>query len=451
MTIMPMFIVYIISKLGFIYKVVKKYNKKIERKFLYMTMNARITGSTASEIEEMITWLASFGDSGEGGVTRLLYTRPWLDAQHALKEKMEGWGMDAYFDDSGNLFGRIEGTETQQKAILTGSHIDTVTNGGRLDGAYGILAGLLAAKRLREAYGAPKRPIEVVSLCEEEGSRFPLTFWGSGNLTGLFDCTKAPAVCDRDGISIEQAMKQCGFGEGRYKKPFRNDAACFIELHIEQGGILEASGRQIGIVTDIVGQRRYTVTVKGESNHAGTTPMNTRKDAVAISSLCISYLTKKARAADPLLTATVGRLEAKPNVPNVISGEAVFSLDLRHHSEAVLDRFGEDIFRYFTELSEESGVQISAVQTTDAKPVKMDRELTRLSKRAAEKTNVSYREMVSGAGHDAQIFGTHCPTTLLFVPSRNGISHSPEEWTNPDDLNSGIRLLANLLYTLAYE
>lgn len=448
---MPMLIFYIISKLIFIYKVVKKYNKKIERKFLYMTFDTSITGSTASEIEHLITWLASFGGSGEGGVTRFLYSKPWLEAQHALKEKMTDWGMEAYFDDSGNLFGRIAGTKNMSGAILTGSHIDTVTNGGRFDGAYGILASLIAVKQLRDAYGAPKTSIEVVSLCEEEGSRFPLTFWGSGNLTGLFDCRKAPAVYDRDGVSIEGAMKRCGFGKGRYRKPFRHDAKCFIELHIEQGGILEASGRQIGIVTDIVGQRRYTIILKGESNHAGTTPMNMRKDAVAMMSLCISCLMKKAKAADPFLTATVGQLEAKPNVPNVIPGEAVFSLDLRHHNETVLDQFSEDLFADFAKLSEESGVQISVQQTTDVKPVKMDPELTRLSKQSAENINVSYREMISGAGHDAQIFGRHCPTSLLFVPSRNGVSHSPEEWTKPEDLISGIKVLSNLLYTLAYE
>ncbi len=263
-----------------------------------MTIGIHKTGeSTARNIEDMINWLASFGESGEGGVTRLLYSKPWLSAQQSLKEKMEDWGIEPYFDDAGNLFGRIEGTENRTKAILTGSHIDTVINGGKFDGAYGILASLLSAKHLLDTYGRPKTSIEVVSLCEEEGSRFPLTFWGSGNLTGLFDCQKTPAVHDRDGVSIEQAMKDCGFGKRRYRRPFRRDVKCFIELHIEQGSILEESGRQIGIVTDIVGQRRFTVMVKGESNHAGTTPMNARKDAVAVSALCISYLTNKAKAA----------------------------------------------------------------------------------------------------------------------------------------------------------
>lgn len=417
-----------------------------------MTIGIHKTGeSTARNIEDMINWLASFGESGEGGVTRLLYSKPWLSAQQSLKEKMEDWGIEPYFDDAGNLFGRIEGTENRTKAILTGSHIDTVINGGKFDGAYGILASLLSAKHLLDTYGRPKTSIEVVSLCEEEGSRFPLTFWGSGNLTGLFDCQKTPAVHDRDGVSIEQAMKDCGFGKRRYRRPFRRDVKCFIELHIEQGSILEESGRQIGIVTDIVGQRRFTVMVKGESNHAGTTPMNARKDAVAVSALCISYLTNKAKAAYPLLTATVGRIEAKPNVPNVISGEAVFSLDLRHHHDAVLDRYCDDIFAYFTELAGEWNVQITVEQTTDAKPVRMDRDLIQLSKQSAEDLDVSYQEMVSGAGHDAQVFGPHCPTSLLFVPSWKGISHSPEEWTKPADLAAGVELLTHVLYRLAYE
>jgi allantoate deiminase len=223
-----------------------------------------------------------------------------------------------------------------------------------------------------------------------------------------------------------------------------------VEIHIEQGMILEKTNCQVGIVTHIVGQRRYTVQIMGESNHAGTTPMQYRKDAVSTASHFITYLTEKAKEVDPQLVATVGRFQVKPNVPNVVAGEVEFSLDIRHHQEEVITHYCNEIFAEFKRFSESLNMEVKIAQWMDVKPVKMDGEMCEWAREIADEKKYRYQELISGAGHDAQVFGTVCPTSLLFVPSHKGISHSPKEFTSIEDLETGIELLTELLYKLAY-
>ncbi|MBV7504462.1 allantoate deiminase [Bacillus sp. sid0103] len=398
----------------------------------------------------MIEWLATIGKTENGGVTRLLYTPSWLEAQLALKKIMDQSNLHTYFDSVGNLFGRLPGTESNGKTILTGSHIDTVVDGGKYDGAYGIIASFIAVLRLFQSYGSPKKTIEVVSLCEEEGSRFPLTFWGSRNISGAYTLDLVKGVKDSEGIPFLEAMKQAGFDPVNYTPPIRDDVERFVEIHIEQGMILEKNQNQVGIVTHIVGQRRFTIHIHGESNHAGTTPMQYRKDAVSTAAHFISFLTEKAKATDPQLVATVGRLHVKPNVPNVVAGEVEFSLDIRHHQENIMDQYCHEIFTEFKRFSESLNMEVAITQWMDVKPVKMDEEMCDWAREIAERKNYRFQEMISGAGHDAQVFGTECATSLLFVPSQNGISHSPKEFTSLEELETGIALLTEVLYKLAY-
>ncbi|MGE7761285.1 allantoate deiminase [Peribacillus sp. NPDC097895] len=402
------------------------------------------------DVASMIEWLASFGATESSGVTRLLYSEEWLRAQQAMKAEMEKENLDTYFDSVGNLFGRLEGTGSAGGTILTGSHIDTVRNGGKYDGAYGVIASFLAVKRLYKTYGLPRKTIEVVSFCEEEGSRFPLTFWGSRNIQGIYDLDHVRNLKDTEGISFLEAMKKSGFEPEAYITPVRDDIDRFVEIHIEQGAILEKNQNTIGVVSHIVGQRRFTVKIVGESDHAGTTPMSYRKDAVSAASECISFLTKRAKRMDRDLVATVGRMDVKPNVPNVIAGEVEFSLDIRHHEELILDKFCQEIFSTFDSLAKEAEMQMEILQWMDVKPVALDMEMNRLVRKIAEDKNTPYQDMVSGAGHDAQVFGSFCPTCLLFVPSQGGISHSPKEFTSVPDLERGIDVLSEVLYKLAY-
>ncbi len=400
---------------------------------------------------ELTEWLARYGKTDRGGVTRLLYDQKWQEAQSALEERIKAAGLEAYFDDAGNLYGRLEGTSKTDKVILTGSHIDTVEDGGKYDGAYGVVAGILALALLAKQYGPPKQTVEVVSLCEEEGSRFPLAYWGSGMITGLRNTEQISDLKDSLGIPFTAAMNNAGFGNGRYRKAKRDDIDCFIELHIEQGQVLEREKKAIGIVSHIVGQRRYNVTVEGESNHAGTTPMPYRKDAVYTACVLIQTLIEKAKKTDPDLVATVGKMEIKPNVPNVIAREAAFSVDIRHSEEALLESFSTSVFGSFQHICQEHDVAIHIDNWMNEQPVPMNKALASLSADILKKEQISFKKMTSGAGHDAQVFGQYVPTSLLFVPSHKGISHSPDEYTKAEDLENGAQLLMKTIYALAYE
>ena len=401
-------------------------------------------------VASMIEWLASFGLTENDGVTRLLYSEAWAKAQHAMKKEMERVGLHTYFDDVGNLFGRLEGTNPGSKTILTGSHIDTVVDGGKYDGAFGVIASFLAVQRLHQTYGPPRKTIEVVSFCEEEGSRFPLTFWGSRNIQGVYSLEQVKGLTDSAGYPFLGAMKEAGFDPDTYVTPVRDDIERFVEIHIEQGMVLEKNQKTIGVVSHIVGQRRYMIRVLGESNHAGTTPMHYRKDAVSAASEYISFLTKKAKEMNPHLVATVGKLDVLPNVPNVVAGEVAFSLDIRHHQEDVLEAFCEEIFSTFQSHADDRELQLEISQWMDVLPVELNEEMNAMVRSIAEDKRIPYQDIISGAGHDAQVFGSVCPTCLIFVPSRDGISHSPKEFTNIHDLEKGIDVLSEILFKLAY-
>ena len=409
------------------------------------------TVTKSNEVQELVDWLASFGATTEGGVTRLLYSPAWVSAQNALKQKMIDMGLYTYYDNVGNLFGRVEGSVQKEHIILTGSHIDTVVQGGKYDGAYGIIASLLAIHRLVVKYGPPKKTVEVVSLCEEEGSRFPLTYWGSKNIMGEYSAQSITNLTDTEGTSFTQAMQDAGFPINSYSPQKRQDIQKFIEIHIEQGSILEENKKDIGLVSHIVGQKRFTITFTGESNHAGTTPMTLRKDAMVCTARAISNLTKLATEKYPSLTATVGRIVAKPNVPNVVAGKVSFTLDVRHHEAETIDNFCENAIQLLQSLATEHSLQLDIEKWTEINPVALDNSLHHLMEGKISAHGLQHLSMVSGAGHDAQVFGKHIPTTLLFVPSHKGISHSPLEFTNERDLEKGVTVLMDYLYYLAYE
>jgi allantoate deiminase len=405
-----------------------------------------------TELYELLDRMASFSEGTEtkGGVTRLLYTKPWEEAQAYLAERMREAGLEVRWDKVGNLIGRLQGSDSDAPIILTGSHIDTVRNGGTLDGAYGIAGGIIALQYLKEAYGTPIRTLEVVSFCEEEGSRFPIAYWGSGNMTGQLDWRSAEELLDSEGVSLLSAMEQSGFGQEHQTECRRSDLGAFVELHIEQGVILERMAKQIGIVEAIVGQRRYTVTLKGEANHAGTTPMNMRTDAMAGAAEMIARLeVLAARAAS--LVATVGRIQITPNIPNVIPGAVEFTLDIRHDNEGTLSWFCDYLFQEYEDITHRRSLALSITPWLATTPVPLSRELTAQIEKICDKLSLTHRRMFSGAGHDAQLFASSCSSAMIFVPSRGGISHSPDEYSSPKQLADGVSVLASLLHEMAYE
>jgi allantoate deiminase len=310
---------------------------------------------------------------------------------------------------------------------------------------------MIALPFLYENYGSPKRSLEVVALCEEEGSRFPLTYWGSGNITGHHHMDKIAGMKDAKGILFEEAMFQAGFGQASQKDCVRTDIAAFIELHIEQGIVLERHGIKVGIVDSIVGQKRFTFTIEGEAGHAGTTPMNMRKDALTGAAEMIIQLEKSVPRYDEKLVATVGFIETTPNASNVIPGKVSFTVDVRHADVHLLNQFCIGMVGRFHEIAAARQLHLEVEQWMDEAPVHLDIHLSNKLESICQSHKISYLKMNSGAGHDSQIFQPFCPTALLFVPSFRGISHSPMEYTSPEDLTHGILVLIQLLYHLGYE
>jgi allantoate deiminase len=401
-------------------------------------------------MEDCLAKLSVIGATENGGLTRLLFSPSWREAQNCLKTMFEEIGLTAFFDQAGNLFGRVEGSEKPEETILTGSHVDTVKNGGTLDGQYGILAGWLAVGRLLKKHGRPGRSLEVVSFAEEEGSRFPYTFWGSKNLVGQVDREALRNARDAEGCPFPEAMQKAGFDFEAVCVSRRTGVAAFIEAHIEQGGVLESLGRQIGVVTDIVGQKRYTVTLAGQANHAGTTPMDMRRDALEGAARCLVRLMDEAKAIGAPLVLTCGRIEVTPNIVNVVPGRAVFTLDCRHIDREALNGFDRTIEAVIRRTAAEMRLEAEIDCWMDEPPVPMDKALTELLVKTFQERGLNPHIMHSGAGHDAQVMAPCIPTAMFFVPSVNGVSHNPAEETRMEDLVAGVDALESILYSLAY-
>ncbi|MCY8180364.1 allantoate deiminase [Bacillus paralicheniformis] len=404
-----------------------------------------------STFETLDKKFTRFGGLEKGGITRLLYSPEWIDAVRELEATFKEEGLEVSFDDVGNLSGRLVGSKYSEETILTGSHIDTVVEGGHLDGQFGILSALVAVKYLKEKYGQPLRTIEVLSLAEEEGSRFPYTFWGSKNFFNLAKKEDVDTIEDAEGIKFEDAMHESGF-DYRKTDDVRDDIKAFIEVHIEQGKVLETENKAIGVVTGIVGQKRYSVNLKGEANHAGTTPMSLRRDTVVAYSEIVTDLTKLAREIGEPLVLTFGHVTPVPNTVNVVPGEITFSIDCRHIDQQLLNDFAREIEDKVKAVAEANSMAYDINLWMDEAPSLMDKEIIQIIEQAA-KDNVgdSYKLMPSGAGHDAQIFADFVPTAMLFVPSIGGISHNTNEETKIEDLVKGIEVLKDVLFELAYK
>lgn len=403
------------------------------------------------EAKELVEWLGSFGADAVTGVTRLLYDEEWVKAQNALKNLFQNTGLTARYDEIGNLYAKLEGSKYKDETIATGSHVDSVTLGGRYDGAFGIIAGFIAIKYLKETYGQPLRNIELVSIAEEEGSRFPFTFWGSKNIIGQVRLDEIQDVKDNDGVSLIDAMEQAGFGIKSSHKGIPKDWKNWIEVHIEQGAVLEIEKIPVGIVQHIAGQRRYTVELTGQANHAGTTPMKYRKDAGLTAAEIMKMINEKAWEYGEPMVATVGSVEFIPGTVNVIPGKAKFTIDVRHTQKEAIISFTEEMEEEMKKIAAGSDIGIEINLYMDEEPVPMSLDVVEKIKKQCDAENIVYKLMHSGAGHDTQNIAPLIPSAMIFVQSRAGVSHNPAEFTDPVYLSEGIKVLANTLYELAYK
>ena len=406
---------------------------------------------SVQDVSKTIDWLAQYGYQGEDqGMVRLLYTPEWRAAQSALKERFEQAGMAVRFDAVGNLKGTFAGSDSDAGIVSSGSHVDTVVNGGKLDGALGIEAALLATMDLVATHGQPKKGLAVISMAEEEGSRFPYVFWGSKNLFDLEDNAQMTDIMDKDGVRFVDAMHECGFDFNRGHDPLMDGVTNWLELHIEQGNTLEMEGRQVGIVHGIVGQRRYDIHLKGEANHAGTTMMRYRHDVVQAYAKVVSQSIEKARAAGDPLVLTFGKVEVRPNVVNVVPGEMTFTMDCRHTDKDFLVSFSDGIVSDMRAICADMGIEIEVDNWMDEDPVPMDDGMISVIQRVCQERGLNALDMHSGAGHDSQIIARYIPSGMIFVPSIRGVSHNPAEATKMEDIKEGIDALEATLYALAY-
>ncbi|HEY6288347.1 MAG TPA: Zn-dependent hydrolase [Nitrospiraceae bacterium] len=395
----------------------------------------------ASTLQHSIDVLGAIGQQPTGGIVRPVYSPAWSKAREQLATFMHAAGLDVRVDAMGNLFGRLHGSD-ESHTLLTGSHFDTVP--------LGILAGIVALQALRENLGKPRRSLEVVALCEEEGSRFPAHCWGTKGILGRIDPAELDEVRDAQGISIAEAMRAVGLPPERYREAMRTDLEAFFELHIEQGRILFDEGIDLGIVTAITGLQHVWITVKGQADHAGTTPMDVRHDALQGAAHMAVEVTHLVEQAGRPAVVTLGAWEVKPGAVNVVPGEVSFSVDVRHPDEETLDRLSAAIRAQCEAIAHERHLSISIEITGMSLPSKMDPGLQAELVKAAEACGATWKWLPSGAGHDSQIMTRHLPTAMLFVPSVAGRSHSSAEYTTAEDAARGASVLATALSLLAY-
>jgi allantoate deiminase len=334
--------------------------------------------------------------------------------------------------------------------IAAGSHLDSVKNGGNYDGPLGTLAAAVAVEYLYRTYGRPKHTVEVVGFTGEEGSRFPGGFIGSLGVIGRLDADELAKV-DEDGISVAEAMRLAGFDPARLPDAVRRDWGAWLELHIEQGRVLESEGVDVGLVHAIVGMLQVQVRVSGRADHAGTTPMNLRQDAMRAAAEMIVAATRLVEEAGPPAVVTTGQINLKPGATNIVAREVEFTFDFRDADPARRLELAGAIRSACEQIAQERRVGLTWEVFHDVEPTLADEGLLSLLADSASELGLSSRRMVSGAGHDAMVVAQICPMAMLFVPSKDGRSHTPEEYTSPEQCAQGAAVLAGALKRLAWD
>lgn len=381
-------------------------------------------------------------DPVAGGRTRVALT----DDEKAGRDQVVAWmrelDLDVQIDRIGNIFGTLASSNPTARPLMMGSHIDTVVNAGALDGCYGVLGGLAVARAFRDAGIVPSRPITVAAFTNEEGARFHPDMMGSLVHAGGLPLDEALDAIGTDGARLGDELVRIGYaGE---MAPGTLVPHEYLELHIEQGPILEAEGLEIGVVENLQGISWQQVTVHGNANHAGTTPTHLRHDAGYVAAAAVAELRRIAIDAGTTL-ATVGTFRVEPGVVNVIPRKAVFTVDMRDPDEQRLAAGEARFAAYLATIAEQEGVRISTERLARFSPVVFDAGLTDVIEACTKRRGLSYRRMTSGAGHDAQMMARIAPAAMIFVPSRGGISHNPREHTDDDQLVRGAQILLDVV------
>lgn len=398
-------------------------------------------------IEEHINTLGQFTATPGKGTTRLTYSKEDRHARDYLIKKMKEYGLTVREDGLGNIFGKLDGTLKNAPSVLIGSHFDSVPNGGSYDGPAGVVAGLEVAALFTENQLKPKYPLEVIALIEEEGTRFGGGLMGSRGITGLLSEEDFKKLKDKDGITTVEAMGKIGLDPSLPKKRDPKTIKAFLELHIEQGPILEERNIPIGVVETIVGLTQFEVTVEGKAGHAGTTPMDRRSDALVTAAKMIAQFPNLAIEEGEGTVITTGQLNVFPNGANVIPKKVVFTVDIRSGKEEHI----QNVIRKLNELLESyntNEIRILAEQQLYMQPKAMNQEIVAQLKQISSKLELPYCSINSGAGHDAMVFSDFTDVGMLFIPSKNGLSHCPEEWSDSQHIANAVQIFFEIAKNL---
>jgi N-carbamoyl-L-amino-acid hydrolase len=393
-----------------------------------------------------IDTLAGIGAVAGGGVCRLALSDEDRQGRDLVARWMRDLGLAVTTDRIGNLVGFRSGSEACPP-VLTGSHIDTVATGGRYDGSLGVLAGLEVIATLNEAGITTRKPLGVAFFTNEEGARFAPDMMGSGVHQGFLDLEEMLDIRGIDGRRVGDALAEIGYAGTEPVGSFRADS--FLELHVEQGPVLEQEGCTIGAVEGVQGISWTEYRLTGTSNHAGTTPMHLRRDAGYVAAAVAVEARRLAKEMGGSQVATVGLTELKPNLVNVIAAEALLTLDLRNTDEKLLQAAEARLNEAIERIASEEGVGISSRRLARFEPVMFAPDMINLVEDTARRLGHSVKRLPSGAGHDAQMFAPNCPTGMIFVPSQGGISHNVTEYTAPEDIRAGADVLLQALLSRA--
>ncbi len=395
-------------------------------------------GASAERMEQRIQALSEFGANPEGGVSRVAFSKADIEGREYIKGLMEQAGLEVRLDTAANIIGKRKGGDPDLPVIMFGSHIDSVPGGGNYDGDVGVIAAIEVAQLLHENGMETRHPMEIVSFTDEEGG---LT--GSRAMTtGLSE--SALRVITHSGMTISEGIRAVGGDPDRLEQALRtaDEFTAFIEVHIEQGAFLHEEDIDIGVVEGIVGIRWWDVTIDGFANHAGTTPMSRRQDAMISAAQLTLAVNKVATSMEGRQVATVGRIRAEPGAPNVIPGRVVMSLEIRDLDASKMQEVFDAVKAEADKISEARQTSISFAEIdVAAPPAPTDLRMRKIIAQSAEELGLSYKFMPSGAGHDAQDMTHVAPTGMIFVPSVDGISHSPKEYTSAEDMANGANVL----------
>lgn len=384
----------------------------------------------------------------EQGITRESFTKEYRGAVDFLKQYMTEMGLSVREDSMGTVYGRLDGTLVGGETVTSGSHLDSVREGGRFDGIAGIVTAIEALRAIKDSGISHRYPLEVVVMTEEEGGRFNAGLFSSRAMTGEISDKELTETFDRKGISMKDAMIADGLSANP-SDAVRRDIRSFVELHIEQGPVLEQAGKEIGIVTGIVALRDLHVSVTGLAGHAGTTPMLGRKDPMVAAARMISALEELASGYGNGLVLTVGTLQVKPGSVNVIPYEVSFSIDLRCILDDAVEEVAKQIEGLLSGIASKQGCGVQITEQFRKSSAELNGDIMKRIEEAADAYGYTQMRLPSGAGHDSQILAKHVPTAMIFIPCKEGRSHCKEEFASTEALGKGADVLAKVLLGLA--